>query len=245
VRSGQNDITTTHHELSKHAYGWHPHEFTKTSTRAFDWKCELGHVFRQRINKQVELFDRKTPGAFYCPYCHNELAFPKFNDLKTTHPRLAEQAFDWDPTTVMKRSIRKRKWICENRHIWIASPSSRRNANCPKCNRQGYRPHKEGWLYLVEHPVWEMLQIGISNKPEQRLDVHKKSGWRVLDMIGPFPGDETYRLEQNILRALESRGVRLGQHEIAGKFSGYTEAWSIDDFTTHSLNELVGLIDMR
>ena len=37
---------------------------------------------------------------------------PGLNDLATTHPELAAQAHDWDPTTCMAGSNEKRHWRC-------------------------------------------------------------------------------------------------------------------------------------
>ena len=39
------------------------------------------------------------------------------NDLVTTHPEIAKQAFNWDPTTVTAGSGKKEKWICQKKHI--------------------------------------------------------------------------------------------------------------------------------
>ena len=39
------------------------------------------------------------------------------NDLVTTHPEIAKQALNWDPTTVTAGSGKKEKWICQKNHI--------------------------------------------------------------------------------------------------------------------------------
>ena len=58
------------------------------------------------------------------------------NDLATTHPVLAAQAYDWDPTAFTRGHYKKLNWICLNGHIWPASPNSRTNmeSGCPVCD---------------------------------------------------------------------------------------------------------------
>lgn len=53
-------------------------------------------------------------------------------DLATTNPELAKQAHDWDPTTATAVSHKKREWICESGHVWIATVVSRsQGSGCP------------------------------------------------------------------------------------------------------------------
>ena len=54
-----------------------------------------------------------------------------------------------------------------------------------------------------------------------------------------MPGDVTRQWEKDILHALERRGVELSPEHIAGKFSGYTEAWVQEEFPAKSLTELM------
>jgi hypothetical protein len=59
-----------------------------------------------------------------------------------------------------------------------------------------------------------------------------------------MPGDITYLWEQDILRALSRRGVSLGPSHIAGKFSGFTEAWIEQDFDAKDLTALMSLVHL-
>ncbi len=67
-------------------------------------------------------------------------------------------------------------------HTWDALVVNRsgRGDGCPSCAQSGYDPNKDGWLYFLSHPNWEMLQIGITNVPDDRLGSHKRLGWEVL-----------------------------------------------------------------
>ena len=76
-----------------------------------------------------------------CPYCTNRRVLPGFNDLATTHPRLARE---WDcarngalmPEAVTYGSNKRVWWRCAWGHVWRAAIFSRtreRAAGCPVC----------------------------------------------------------------------------------------------------------------
>ena len=55
--------------------------------------------------------------------------------VSVTHPELAEQAHEWDPTTVTGGSERVAAWRCSNGHIWESTVASRVNgSSCPYCS---------------------------------------------------------------------------------------------------------------
>ena len=110
---------------------------------------------------------------------------------------------------------------------------------CPTCSTTGFDPNKSGWLYLLKHDDWEMFQIGITNYPDDRLGNHRKSGWEVLELRGPMDGHLTQNWETSILRMLKKRGADLSNSKIAGKFDGYSEAWSKTTFHATSIKELM------
>jgi len=88
-----------------------------------------------------------------------------------------------------------------------------------------------------------MLQIGITNFPEERLDKHINKGWELLEIRGPMEGYLTQKWETAILRMLKAKGADLSNKEIAGKFDGYSEAWSKSTFPVKSINELMRLTE--
>jgi len=88
-----------------------------------------------------------------------------------------------------------------------------------------------------------MLQIGITNNPEKRLASHKKLGWDVIENRGPMDGHLTQQWETAILRMLKAKGADLSNKEIAGKFDGYSEAWSKSTFPVKSIKELMRLTE--
>jgi len=235
VQVGFNDLATTNPELALEADGWDPTTLTQGSHKKVGWKCFAGHQW------VAEIASRDDGNG--CPICAGKSVLVGFNDLATTYPEVAAQADGWDPTTITAGSGVKKKWICSNGHRWEAVVGSRakNNRDCPTCATSGYDPGSNAWLYFLRHELWGLLQIGITNVPDVRLGYHKSIGWEVLEIRGPMPGDLTKQWEQDILRALKHRGVKLSPDHIA-KFSGYTEAWVQEDFPAKSLTELMDLV---
>jgi hypothetical protein len=114
---------------------------------------------------------------------------------------------------------------------------------CPSCSKTGFDPNKTGWLYLLEHDDWGMLQIGISNVPEMRVKEHSSLGWELLDIRGPMDGLSAQNLETNLLASLFKKEADLSNSKIAGKFDGYSEAWSKSTFPVKSIKELMQLTE--
>ena len=65
-----------------------------------------------------------------------------------------------------------------------------------------------------------MLQIGISNIPDDRLNRHERLGWKTKELRGPMDGHLTQQWESAILRMLKAKGADLSNSKIAGKFDG-------------------------
>ena len=162
-----------------------------------------------------------------------------------THPDLARELLNLDPTTINKGSIKKVWWKCSNGHKWLATPNNRTasDSGCPTCFLPGFDPNKDGFLYLIEQVTWEMFQIGITNLPKDRLHQHAKTGWDLIELRGPMDGHLTQQWETAILRMLKSKGAGLSNEKIAGKFDGYSEAWSKSTFPVKSIKELMRLTE--
>jgi len=179
----------------------------------------------------------KTPG---CAVCAGKQVEVGLNDLQTTHPAISTEALGWDPTTVTAGSNLKKLWRCGEGHEWKAPVAERTSGHgCPSCAKSGFDPNKDGWLYFLSHPDWEMLQIGITNVPDERLSTHRRLGWEVLELRGPMDGDLARQWETDILGMLRRKNAVVGSTEIAGKFTGYTESWMKHSFPVRGLKELM------
>jgi hypothetical protein len=246
---GFNDIATTHPELAKEAFGWDPKEVNggrgpqksgKTNQKR-KWKCSLGHIWEATPASRTNTHHQSG-----CPVCSGNQLLIGFNDLATTHPDLALEANGWDPTQLVAGGKNKVKWKCLMGHVWRQTISERKSGtNCPSCAKSGFDPNKEGWLYFLFHPDWEMLQIGITNVPDDRLLTHKRLGWEVLELRGPMDGDLARQWETDILRMLRKKSAVVGSTDIAGKFTGYTESWIKNSFPVSSLKELMEIVRLN
>lgn len=233
---GFNDLATTHPELASEADGWDPTTVIAGTDKKLAWRCSLGHPYSAAGSSRV-----KGSG---CGICDNKIVLVGFNDMATTHPDLASEADGWDPTTEIAGTHKKLSWRCSLGHPWETTGHSRTNqgSGCPTCAKFGDSPGNDGYLYLLRHELWGLLQIGISNVPDVRLTTHRRSGWQVIELRGPMLGDVAYGWEQSILKALTDRNVSLSPAHIAGTFSGYTESWIEEDFPASSLKELMSLV---
>ncbi len=236
VLSGFNDFATTSPDLVKMLVSEDPQTFTSGSDKRLEWRCELGHQWKTSV-KHIS----RGQG---CPYCANYKLLTGFNDLQTKFPEIASEADGWNPSTVVAGSPVQKKWKCPEGHSYKSLVSSRtfRKSGCPSCAQSGFDPNKDGWLYFLAHHEWEMLQIGITNVPDDRLATHKRLGWEVLELRGPMVGDLARQWETDILRMLRKKGAVVGSKEIAGKFTGFTESWTQTSFPIASLKELMELV---
>ena len=235
VLAGLNDLATTHSEIASQAHNWDPKEVSQKSGLIKEWKCEYGHIWKTTIAT-------RTQGKG-CPYCKGQRVWVGFNDLNTTHPKIAQEAVGWDTTKYTAGSGKKLKWVCSEGHTWDTRIISRvKGSNCPTCSSTQYDPNDVGYLYFLENPKWEMLQIGITNQPEKRLAKHARGGWEVVE-IQQMDGLLARNWETSILQMLRGSGVVLGPIDIAGKFDGYSEAWSKATFEVKSIKELMKLTE--
>jgi hypothetical protein len=236
VLKGFNDLATTHPDIAREAYGWDPTTVTRGNTKKLKWVCSKGHIFLNYCNARTNL-------GRSCPMCANQEVLAGYNDLMTTHPDIASRAYGWDPSKVFAGTLKKYQWKCEKGHIWRTDVNSQKISGCPTCANRGFDPNDKGYLYFIEHSDWQMFQIGISNNPERRLNEHQKLGWKVIENRGPMDGHLTQQWETGILRMLKASGADLSNEKIAGKFDGYSEAWSKSTFPVKSIKELMKLTE--
>jgi plastocyanin len=98
---GETDILTTHPEIASQAYGWNPKDYSIGSGIDLKWKCKNGHIWYAKPHKR-----KRGDG---CTVCSGNTLSGGENDLQTTHPQLASQAFEWDPRTVSAGHNLKKK----------------------------------------------------------------------------------------------------------------------------------------
>ncbi|MSV91744.1 MAG: hypothetical protein F2690_06635 [Actinobacteria bacterium] len=238
VLIGFNDLQSLEPELAKQAHGWDPSTVTPGSGLRKEWRCVFGHHWVTTVASRS--------GGRSCPVCAGQQVLTGFNDLATTNPRLAVELQNGDPTKIVAGTNKKYRWKCESGHNWVATVHSRSGLSgrdCPTCATSGFDPNADGWLYFLTHPKWQMLQIGITNFPDNRLRAHKKLGWELIELRGSMDGLIARKWETAILRMLKAKGADLSNNKIAGKFDGYSEAWSKSTFEVKSIKELMRLTE--
>lgn len=236
---GVNDLESCFPEIAKQADGWDPKTITPGSDKRMPWICALGHPYKASVGSRTLLQTN-------CPICDNKKVLKGFNDLASKFPYIASQAVDWDPSEYTASSHKKMKWACPVGHQYfatIAHRTSKKKTGCPTCGIYGFDQNKRGFLYLVSHSGLQMQQIGITNNLERRITEHSKSGWVLADYRGPMDGLLTQQWETAILRMIKAKGADLSNSKIAGKFDGYSEAWSKSTFEVSSIKELMRLTE--
>ena len=142
-------------ELAAQAVGWDPTQFLPGSNKKKLWRCKIGHEWITAIA------NRTKENGSGCPVCKGKAVWPGFNDLQTTNPELAKQAYGWNPTTLTAGSGKKVGWICSSGHIWEAVLGSRtRGLGCPVCSGQkvlaGFNDIATTHPYLISEVVdWD------------------------------------------------------------------------------------------
>ncbi len=238
VLAGFNDLATTHAQIAAEADGWDPRTVSAGSSKSMAWKCSNEHHWKSLVVSRTR--DRSAG----CPYCSNRKLLKGFNDLATTHPEIALEADGWDPSTVTRGMDKPKKWKCSLGHKWSTDVIVRtRGSGCPSCTPTGYDPNVPGFLYFLENADWEMFQIGITNDIDARIYAHGLSGWKCLEYRGPMDANNCRKWESSILKMLKAKGADLSNSKIAGKFDGYSEAWSKSTFEVGSIKELMRLTE--
>ena len=112
-----------------------PDDVTQGSNVAYWWKCKNNHEWQAKVNNRLH--------GNGCPYCANKKALPRYNDLATNFPAIAQE---WNykrnhgacPEQYLPKSHKKVWWICKQGHEWEAIISNRTNhgRGCPYCAGQ-------------------------------------------------------------------------------------------------------------
>ena len=154
-----------------------PENVRKYSGKSVWWKCENGHNWKAPVA-------RRSSGSV-CPYCYGRMVLAGYNDIATTHPKIAAQ---WNkekngklkPTVVSAGSNKKVWWICEKGHTWEAVVHSRTRlgCGCPYC--EGKKPIKGETDLLAVYPniaeEWD-CDKNIGLKPEDVTAHSSRFAW--------------------------------------------------------------------
>ena len=134
ILTGFNDMATTHPTLARQVVGVDPTTVFASTAKSYTWRCDNKHEW---IATAVNRAHGKG-----CPYCRGLVPVKGVNDLATTHPRLAAECLDLDPTSVVPGSEKRSRWQCQKGHIWEATVFRRalQGGGCPYCAGKKVRP---------------------------------------------------------------------------------------------------------
>ena len=172
MASKKEPLSVTHPELAEQSDGWDPATLTAGSNKIVNWKCELGHTWQASVNN-------RSSGRG-CAICGGKKVLVGFNDLATTHPKIAAEAYDWDPTTSSKGSHANRAWICSKNHIYKAPVSNRTGVNQSGCSICAGKKILVGFNDLATtHP--DIANRAHGWDPQTTIAFsHKKAEWKCL-----------------------------------------------------------------
>ncbi len=247
-----NDLATTHPEIARQAYGWDATTVSAGCQKKLQWKCDNGHLWEAKVGLRTNNSHGSTSK---CSYCSGRKVLKDFNDLKTTHPDIANEAYGWDPTTATAGESRlKRPWRCQEGHIWQGTVSSRTcegGHGCLLCARMGgFDPSKPATLYLTAiypTPVDKTplgWKIGITTRPSKirRMAQQNKIGTKYhLETVYEFKasGQEVQEMEKMVLgwwRREMGLPHYLSRIEMP---DGYGETVSADTLTREEILEKI------
>lgn len=159
--------------------GLTPDDVASGSSRKVWWIDRLGHEWQQDVHS-------RTVMGRGCPVCAGREIRAGFNDLATTHPKLAAQ---WDKdkngelTAQMVSAGNGRKvwWRCEKGHSWQAQIASRASGcGCPVCANRVILPGVND--FATTHPAlaaeWHPTKNGDLMPQQISYGYDKKVWWR-------------------------------------------------------------------
>lgn len=222
VLPGFNDMATTHPELAQQVVGVDTRTVIAGTPKKLHWRCP-------NHEEPFPMTGANRVSGHACGYCTRQQVLVGFNDLATTHPLLAGELVDVNPTTVVAGTNKKVTWRCRDcRVTWMTTGASRfAGRGCPSCAPSGYDISKPAYLYLMNKPGEQ--QFGITGDMSTRMRTHKRSGWTLVDSIGPIDGAVALRLESELKRWIKAK---------IGVIEGTRENWQVSLLEVASLAEL-------
>lgn len=171
VLPGFNDLATTHPHIAAEL---HDSDIAATavvagSNRSATWQCSLGHTWRAKIVNRTRFGNG-------CPVCAGRIVVAGFNNLRSTHPAIADQ---WDDAfrtadSVSRGTKYKARWKCEQGHKWEAFVSDRcRGQGCPECAATRFVSAFESEIASYIRSILPGTEVQTSVRRYRREGVHE------------------------------------------------------------------------
>lgn len=145
------------------------------------------HTFKQTPNAHL--------GGQGCPVCNavdgNAYYLSKRAEAAALFVTRAQgvhgDRYDYNSTRYGKNCETRVEVRCRQHGVFLVSPSNHlKGKGCPSCAKSGFDPKKPAYLYLLTAETrthGQVVKIGISNKPKQRLAGNRKADqidWRMV-----------------------------------------------------------------
>lgn len=152
-----------------------PWEVSKGLKEVFNFMCELNHPFRMSLCN--------VSRGSWCPHCAGRYSIKGETDLKTSHPKIAEQLdplYNIDPSEISTNSDKILNWVCEkdSSHRWSSRVSHRTwsGSGCPHCAKSYKRSkaevHMFEWISKTLTPHLEVIPNDTSVLGGKHIDIY-------------------------------------------------------------------------
>ena len=137
------------------------------------------------------------------------------NDLQSQFPKIAAEAYGWDPSSVKSGSRQKLSWKCEKGHQYSAVVSSRtRGSGCPVCSGLqvliGYNDLRTKFpLIAAEADGWDPTTVTPGST--------QKKNWK-CDMGHQYPSAVKSRTNGNGCPICSGKVVLVGFNDLKTRF---------------------------
>ena len=97
-------------------------------------------------------------------------------------------------------------------------------------------------VYVLVNTSHNKTYIGITNKPKNRLDDHRRKGFELIEIRGPMEGLLAKQLESQMLHILKKKSARFVNKMHGQRFSGYSEAWTKQSLNVTSIKQILAWV---
>jgi len=170
---GRNSMLNTHPDLADELLDEDPSRIIAGTPKKLKWKCkDCSHIWQAASSSRVS--------GVGCPVCNSgALHVDGRNSMQMTHPKLASELLDVDPTQITAGTKRRLRWKCGKcEHIWVNDGGSRVSGRgCPACANLVLHIHGMNSMHST-HPKLAEEYLGDATKIVA--GVRKKLNWKCV-----------------------------------------------------------------
>ena len=203
---GKTDMASTHPHLAAELEESDPTKLLPWTNKKLSWKCS-------KCNFKWQAKGSNRANGAGCPSCAGNILIPGKTDMASTHPQLAKELVNADPTKKIAGTHEKLLWKCSKCAFeWIAMGSNRtRGSGCPAC--YGRVPVTGKTDMAVTHPV--LAKELMEGNPNSILaGTTKKLRWQCLTCFYKWSATGSSRVKGNGCPACANKVVICGRNDL-------------------------------